>query len=758
MSKLLVTIEKIIDIQPIIGADRIMLATVKGWNSIIGKGQFNVGDLCIYIPIDAVLPDSLIESQKLEYLKGNNRIRTIKLKGTISQGLILPISVLDSVTSNHWVNIQEEQDVANILNITKYEPPQKALGVQSKESIHETWKKYQAKEITFRRFFFKSLGILKSRCKKPKLSNPEFKEYTDINNIKHYPEIFEEGEMVVITEKIHGCLNSNSEILLFDGTTRKIKDIVDNKLNILLASRNNEGKIVPSRITNWFNNGYTKNWKKLAFSRTGLKGNDFGKIICTSYHKFLKASDDEFYNVDNLNINDKIYVQQQIFDIPKIIKDVLIGKMLGDGSFDKCHNSISFGHKIDHKEYVLHTLSYLGFLAGNLQKLRISGFGTTMCRARTKSDESIKILFKNWYKTNHKQIPYIKLSPISLAFWYMDDGSLSHHNSQKDRACFATCGFNENSIDNLIEALKEIGLEGQKYFSDGKYWRIRLNTDSAYKMFYMIAPYIPKCMRYKLPEELRNLPESPIFTFNKPQFKTILTIQSIISIEDYDCKKDNQTKYDLETEYHNYIANGIVVHNSNFRVGHVPIKTNLLTKLLRKGTHEFVYGSHHVQKTCLSGKGFYGDDVYGQIAAKYGLRDLLPNGYVLYGEIYGPKIQELTYGLSEIDVVFFDLQVNGKYVDYMEFYNFCVSRHLPTAPLLYLGMKHSDTIAKYTDGKTTIGKGDHIREGCVVKPLNEAYSNKCGRKILKSVSADYLLARKVENPEEYVDDNPEFNH
>jgi hypothetical protein len=130
----------------------------------------------------------------------------------------------------------------------------------------------------------------------------------------------------------------------------------------------------------------------------------------------------------------------------------------------------------------------------------------------------------------------------------------------------------------------------------------------------------------------------------------------------------------------------------------------------------------------------------------------------LYGEIYGPKIQELTYGVNELSVVFFDLTFEGKYVDWDIFVKFCEARGFPIVPVLFRG-KYSEGILRLsTDGKTVLGKGCHIREGAVIKPAQEAFNNQCGRKILKSVSADYLLTKKQENPEEYVDDNPEFSH
>ena len=69
---------------------------------------------------------------------------------------------------------------------------------------------------------------------------------------------------------------------------------------------------------------------------------------------------------------------------------------------------------------------------------------------------------------------------------------------------------------------------------------------------------------------------------------------------------------------------------------------------------------------------------------------------------------------------------------------------------MYIGLFYNDLIKKMTEGNTYLGKGCHIREGCVVKPITEKYSNKCGRKILKSINPEYLLKNE--------DDNTEFAH
>lgn len=414
MSKLIVTVENIIDIQPIPNADKIVLATVKGFSCIIGKDTYTIGQPIIFVPPDAILPEKLIEEQKLTFLK-NGRVSTLKLRGVISQGLILPLTVLKGHT------VQVGDDVANILGIKKYEVVVKSITV-SRETISSLFKRLMNHDITSRRFVAKSVGIIYDRYLKPKkVSNSNFKEYTDIDNIKHYPTVFQHGEEVVITEKIHGT----------------------------------------------------------------------------------------------------------------------------------------------------------NFRAGKFPKEQ------------------------NWF------------------------------------------------------------------------------------------------------EKLLNL----------------------------------------------------------------PIK------------YQFIYGSHHRELTPSSGQGYYSEDVYGKVAAQFNLKDTIPNGYCIYGEIFGEnkqgkKIQELTYGEEGLGFRVFDVSYNGKYLSWNEFTEFCLFWNLPIVPLLYKGMYYDGIIKAHVDGNTTVipkiktfdGQwingliSIQIREGCVIKPTVESYSNYCGRKILKCISADYLLSKKKDAPEEAIDDNNEFAH
>ncbi|MFY7911482.1 MAG: RNA ligase (ATP) [Emticicia sp.] len=111
----LASIQKIIALQPIEGADAIEKATVLGWELVVKKGEFKVGELCIYCEIDSVLP----EKPEFEFLRPRNfRVRTIRLRGQISQGICFPISFLPTD-----FEIIEGNDCTDILEIIKYEAP-----------------------------------------------------------------------------------------------------------------------------------------------------------------------------------------------------------------------------------------------------------------------------------------------------------------------------------------------------------------------------------------------------------------------------------------------------------------------------------------------------------------------------------------------------------------------------------------------------------------------------------------------------------
>lgn len=116
----LATIEKIINIVPIEGADRIVLAQILGWNCIIKKDEYQVGDLCIFIPIDVEVDTEYEYFKFLSKKKKWEKINTIKLRGIYSQGLIVPLSLLQKEDLFNST-LSEGLDVSNYLPLRKYE-------------------------------------------------------------------------------------------------------------------------------------------------------------------------------------------------------------------------------------------------------------------------------------------------------------------------------------------------------------------------------------------------------------------------------------------------------------------------------------------------------------------------------------------------------------------------------------------------------------------------------------------------------------
>lgn len=126
------TIRRIDELNPIEGADKIEVATIGGWKVVCQKGLHEVGDLVVYCEIDSFIPNAIAPfltkdghyPKTYEGVEGE-RLRTIKLRGQISQGLLLRLTVLGLVERLLWVHPKdmEGQDVSEILGIVKYEPP-----------------------------------------------------------------------------------------------------------------------------------------------------------------------------------------------------------------------------------------------------------------------------------------------------------------------------------------------------------------------------------------------------------------------------------------------------------------------------------------------------------------------------------------------------------------------------------------------------------------------------------------------------------
>lgn len=186
----LATIQTIDALEPIVGKDRIVLATVLGWRVIVQKADYNVGDQCVYIEIDSVLP----EKPEFEFLRSKNfRIKTMKMAGVISQGICFPMSILPEG------QYEIGQDVTDLIGVKQYEPEMDDPLSPKTDVNNNKFNKYPA---FLRRFAWFRRLVLGPKHKVGVF--PSFISKTDETRIQTAPWMLADPTPYTFTEKIDG--------------------------------------------------------------------------------------------------------------------------------------------------------------------------------------------------------------------------------------------------------------------------------------------------------------------------------------------------------------------------------------------------------------------------------------------------------------------------------------------------------------------------------------------------------------------------
>ena len=129
-------------INPIEGADQIEVAQIGGWKVVVKKGEYNVNSMAVYCEIDSFIPHSVApfltkpgQFPKVYNEVEGQRLRTIKLRGQISQGLLLPMSIRGSDGLVVGALFTEGDDVTEFLGVQKWEPPAEFRAANAKGSF-----------------------------------------------------------------------------------------------------------------------------------------------------------------------------------------------------------------------------------------------------------------------------------------------------------------------------------------------------------------------------------------------------------------------------------------------------------------------------------------------------------------------------------------------------------------------------------------------------------------------------------------------
>ena len=520
-------------------------------------------------------------------------------------------------------------------------------------------------------------------------------------------------------EKIHGCVQGKTKINLFDGTKKEISKII---VGDYVMGMNNDGAIIPSKVTHVFHNGINNFWYEISGTRfgAGRGGNGHFMIKCTGEHKFYLPEKNNYIKVSDLNEGDNVYCLKSDKSLTYLQKQVLLGIMLGDGTFyqNSISGKIEWVHKKTSVEYMDYISQILDYIVNPNRRDGISGYGSKTLRQETFSNYYIKDYFTSFIKKGRKIVPNwveAELTPISIAFWYMDDGTLIHDEGQRDRISFATCGFTKKDCDVLVKGLKKLGIESQiKKYSDG-YNIIVVNADNSIKLFLLMSPYISESMKYKIPLEYRKITSS-IFPTKKNEYSHEITLQIITKIK----KRKLQTglmEHDIETETNNYFANDILVHNSSAHVG---------WKFETKQVNFFTGENHPLFLTLF-------DDVF----LKTKFEEVFPDqDAVIFGEHYGGKCQGMsdTYG-KESKFIGFDVKVGEVWLNVLNAENVCQQFNIEFVHYEKIEVNLENLITQRDMLSVQAVRNGIVepkpREGIVCRPLTEMHTNNGERVICK---------------------------
>lgn len=721
-------VEKIIDIQPILNADKIEVATVLGWKVVIKKDEFKVGDKIIYIEIDSRVPK---DEPYFSFLADRNyKVKSIKLRKQVSQGLIVPMSLLPEG------DYKEGDDVTDILKITKIEedykqpPVNKELQLKQrhKKLYNKKWFKYMMKYAWFRKLAFKFL-----LPKKRKTSWPSWITKTDEERVQNMPWILEDKSPFFCTEK---CVSGDMLVRTIDGYDR-ISNIVNEKKETLVASLNtNTGRIEYKKILAYHKvlQSDNKNHYKIQVGHRG-KGNRAKYIKCTEDHKLL--TNKGWVEAQNLQIGDTVYHYTNKF--PNEILEMILGALLGDSSLvlKDAYMNIQFGHSENQYDYLLYKHRLLGCYATNIKEYE-SGYGSTIFRFMTKTNlDMYNFIMKNCVRNGKKTITKEwcnNLTPMSLAIWYMDDGSIENRedDSLSEKIMLNTQAYTEdecNMLRNML--LQKYNIETK--LGDPKVYKgytIILNSKASEKFFSIIAPYVCASMKYKLPKKYESLscPFENGFSFD---FYDGVTETTILGIEKCPPKSLGKYMYDIEVEdNHNYFTQSICVHNCD--------GTSSTYSLHKEGNKwRFYVCSRNVVQETPDHKNYYEDlgNVYWEMAKKYDIENKLraaakeynvKNYITLQGEIIGEGIQKNKYELKGRDLYLFNLIVDDVKYNPVQVAAFALSCDMKAVPILatdYVLPDTVDELMEFATGNSTLH--NTLREGIVFRSHDMNTSFKC---------------------------------
>ena len=371
-----------------------------------------------------------------------------------------------------------------------------------------------------------------------------------------------------IREKIgvmFGCFSYGTRVTLADGTQERIGKIVNQQMPVEVLSYNFEsGKVEPRKVVDWHKNGKADHFLQFTALRPG-RTNGKAQFGATPNHKI--RTPDGWREAKDLKPGDLVLlaVEERLSDFQW---EVVRGALMGDGALSKTRRSdfmdsgirFRMGHGTAQADY----LDWKASLFGNIPMSRtVNEKGA--CFADLTPLVELAELRREVYIGDKKELSwdYLKrLTPLSLAIWFQDDGHLDVRDEYGTSARIQICvqAMAPETRERLVHYLRDTWDLDVRLTSIRGKAIIVLSKLAAEEFQQIVAPYVHPSMDYKLLPRFRGR-----FAVT-PEFRDLAYELAAYPIVDVHRKpvSHQMEKYDLEVEgNHNYFVDGVLVHNSN---------------------------------------------------------------------------------------------------------------------------------------------------------------------------------------------------
>lgn len=375
----------------------------------------------------------------------------------------------------------------------------------------------------------------------------------------------------VVLDKLDGCFPRGTTLNLWGGGTITIEEVVNNRLPVTLVGMDDQGGLVPATVTDWHNNGRKDHWLDIEVDcrvsrMSGAAGHANRLRVTVNHHIMVNG---EYRPACEIKPGDMVITQtwRPSDEVLRMVRASLLGDGCLLASTTKPGQAkYQEPHSEKQTEYIESLRKTLGDCGAHRSDTR-SGYGSRMVWAGSREYEALGDMRREWYPDGVKRVPadLSWMDDYAVAKWLMDDGYRQGFKAQADRISFATNSFPEEDVRRLGERLRE--MYGISYhLVQDRGWNLVINSGRRQEiqaMWQAIAPHIHPSMRYKLPEHHRDVP----YAEPTPGHEIVAPKEvRVISVSPVEPTKRNfpsgRTGYDITTTTHNYMARGVLVHNS----------------------------------------------------------------------------------------------------------------------------------------------------------------------------------------------------